>query len=81
MQGSATLSMAYAGALFADACLRGLNGEPNVKEYAYVQSEVVPELSFFSTKVKLGTEGDCLPSTCNDAQPLCALLPCYLHAC
>ena len=50
--------MAYAGALFADACLRGLNGEPNVKEYAYVQSEVVPGLSFFSTKVKLGTEGD-----------------------
>ena len=27
MQGSATLSMAYAAALFADSCLRGLNGE------------------------------------------------------
>ncbi|KAK9805351.1 hypothetical protein WJX73_004959 [Symbiochloris irregularis] len=56
-KGSATLSMAYAGALFADACLRGLNGEPNVKEYAYVQSNVVSGLSFFSTKVKLGPEG------------------------
>ena len=25
-KGSATLSMAYAGAVFADACLRGLKG-------------------------------------------------------
>ena len=31
-KGSATLSMAYAGALFADACLRGLNGEAGVVE-------------------------------------------------
>jgi H+/gluconate symporter-like permease len=27
LQGSATLSMAYAAALFADSVLRGLNGE------------------------------------------------------
>ena len=59
MQGSATLSMAYAGALFADACLRGLNGETDVEEYAYVDSKEVPELSFFSTKVKLGQNGAC----------------------
>lgn len=57
LQGSATLSMAYAGALFADACLRGLNGEPDVEEYTFVESSVVPELSFFSSKVKLGPSG------------------------
>lgn len=49
--------MAYAGALFADACLRGLNGEPNVEEYSYVESNKT-ELPFFSTKVKLGTKGE-----------------------
>ena len=48
--------MAYAGALFADACLRGLNGEPNVVECSYVESTVT-ELPFFSSKVKLGPKG------------------------
>lgn len=56
-KGSATLSMAYAGALFADACLRGLNGENNVTEYSYVESDVIPGVPFFSSKVKLGPEG------------------------
>ena len=57
LQGSATLSMAYAGALFADACLRGLNGEPNVVECAYVASSIT-ELPFFASRVKLGPEGE-----------------------
>jgi len=56
-KGSATLSMAYAGALMADSCLRGLNGEPGVVECSYVESSVVPGLDFFSTKVKLGPSG------------------------
>ncbi|XP_047954783.1 malate dehydrogenase 1, mitochondrial-like [Salvia hispanica] len=55
-KGSATLSMAYAGALFADACLKGLNGVPNVVECAFVQSTVT-ELPFFASKVKLGKNG------------------------
>jgi hypothetical protein len=49
--------MAYAGALFADACLRGLNGEANVVEPSFVQSSVVPELPFFASKVRLGPYG------------------------
>jgi malate dehydrogenase len=49
--------MAYAGALFADACLRGLNGEPDVEEYTFVESSVVAELPFFSSRVKLGPNG------------------------
>jgi malate dehydrogenase len=49
--------MAYAGALFADACLRGLNGDPDVVECTFVASSVT-ELPFFSSKVKLGKNGE-----------------------
>ncbi|KAF2608186.1 hypothetical protein F2Q68_00043691 [Brassica cretica] len=55
-KGSATLSMAYAGALFADACLKGLNGVPDVVECSYVQSTIT-ELPFFASKVRLGKNG------------------------
>ncbi|KAL0722649.1 hypothetical protein Bca4012_037248 [Brassica carinata] len=55
-KGSATLSMAYAGALFADACLKGLNGVPDVVECSYVQSTIT-ELPFFPSKVRLGKKG------------------------
>ena len=41
----------YAGALFADACLKGLNGVPDVVECSFVQSTVT-ELPFFASKVK-----------------------------
>eukprot|EP00976_Prorocentrum_cordatum_P109364 1195006-Prorocentrum_minimum.AAC.6 len=56
-KGSATLSMAYAGALFADACLRGLNGQKDVIECTYVESTQVPGLEFFATKVRIGPTG------------------------
>ncbi|CAD6268790.1 unnamed protein product [Miscanthus lutarioriparius] len=49
-KGSATLSMAYAGAVFADACLKGLNGVPDIVECSFVQSTVT-ELPFFASKV------------------------------
>uniref|UniRef100_A0A6G1SIY9 Malate dehydrogenase n=1 Tax=Aceria tosichella TaxID=561515 RepID=A0A6G1SIY9_9ACAR len=55
--GSATLSMAYAGARFAFSLLRGLKGEPNVVECAYVKSSVVPGVEYFSTPVVLGKHG------------------------
>lgn len=58
LQGSATLSMAYAAALFGDAVLRGLNGA-TATECAYVESDVT-DVPFFATKVKLGTEGECV---------------------
>ena len=75
VQGSATLSMAYAGALFADACLRALNGEPNVSEYAYVESDVIPGVPFFSSKVLLNPEGlplvyTCFGVLCNGWRPM-----------
>mgnify|MGYP003702893177 CR=1 FL=1 len=40
----------YAGAVFADACLKGLNGVPDVVECSFVQSTVT-ELPFFASKV------------------------------
>ncbi|RLN34334.1 malate dehydrogenase, chloroplastic-like [Panicum miliaceum] len=55
--GSETLSMAYAAARFLEASLRGLDGDADVYECAYVQSQVVPELPFFASRVKLGREG------------------------
>ncbi|XXG56770.1 hypothetical protein AAC387_Pa03g4100 [Persea americana] len=54
--GSATLSMAYAAAKFADACLRGLRGDAGIVECSFVASQVT-ELPFFATKVRLGRFG------------------------
>ncbi|KAF8411026.1 hypothetical protein HHK36_003565 [Tetracentron sinense] len=46
----------YAGAIFADACLKGLNGVPDIVECTFVQSTIT-ELPFFASKVKLGKNG------------------------
>ncbi|CAN6816513.1 unnamed protein product, partial [Brassica oleracea] len=54
--GSATLSMAYAAVKFADACLKGLRGDANIVECAFVASHVT-ELPFFASKVRLGRCG------------------------
>eukprot|EP00197_Chlamydomonas_leiostraca_P014622 CAMPEP_0202865856 /NCGR_PEP_ID=MMETSP1391-20130828/6555_1 /ASSEMBLY_ACC=CAM_ASM_000867 /TAXON_ID=1034604 /ORGANISM="Chlamydomonas leiostraca, Strain SAG 11-49" /LENGTH=360 /DNA_ID=CAMNT_0049545739 /DNA_START=28 /DNA_END=1110 /DNA_ORIENTATION=+ len=56
-KGSATLSMAYAAARMAESTLLGLNGEPNIYECTFVQSDVVPGVPFFSSKVLLGPHG------------------------
>merc|ERR1712195_407160 len=55
-KGSATLSMAYAGARFGSAVLKGLAGEECV-ECAYVQSNVVDGMNYFSSRVTLGVGG------------------------
>lgn len=54
--GSATLSMAYAGARFAVSLCRGIKGESNVVECSYVQSNVT-ESKYFSTPILLGPNG------------------------
>ncbi|KAL9872113.1 malate dehydrogenase, mitochondrial-like isoform 1-T1 [Glossina fuscipes fuscipes] len=54
--GSATLSMAYAGARFANSPVRGMSGEKNVVECSYVQSNVT-ETSFFAMPLVLGKDG------------------------
>lgn len=59
--------MAYAGALFADSCLRGLNGDSNVFDYSYVESDIT-DVPFFSSRVDLGPEGETLPCYQEDCQ-------------
>ncbi|KAL4197846.1 hypothetical protein AMTRI_Chr04g253160 [Amborella trichopoda] len=54
--GSATLSMAYAAARFVESSLRALDGDGDVFECSYVQSELT-ELPFFASRVKLGRKG------------------------
>jgi malate dehydrogenase len=54
--GSATLSMAYAGAEFAVKLIRALNGEAGITECTYVESDVT-DAQFFSSPVTLGKDG------------------------
>ncbi|KAG6474807.1 malate dehydrogenase, chloroplastic-like [Zingiber officinale] len=54
--GSATLSMAYAAARFVESSLRALDGDRDVYECSFVQSELT-ELPFFASRVKLGQKG------------------------
>lgn len=56
--GSATLSMAYAGAKFVSSLVRGLQGESNVVECTYVNVDAADgEPSFFAHPVVLGKNG------------------------
>merc|ERR1719295_489279 len=54
--GSATLSMAYAGARFCDSLMKAMNGQEGIVECAYVASNVT-EASYFSTPLLLGRNG------------------------
>ncbi|XP_064094942.1 malate dehydrogenase, mitochondrial-like [Macrobrachium nipponense] len=54
--GSATLSMAFAGARFAFSMIRALNGEAGVVECAYVRSDIT-EATYFSTPIVFGPSG------------------------
>jgi malate dehydrogenase len=55
-KGSATLSMAFAGARLGKAVLAGLNGTPTT-ECAYVLSDVMPGLPYFTSKTTFGKKG------------------------
>ncbi|CAJ1944091.1 unnamed protein product [Sphenostylis stenocarpa] len=54
--GSATLSMAYAAARFVESSLRALDGDGDVYECSFVQSDLT-DLPFFASRVKLGRKG------------------------
>ncbi|KAH7930365.1 malate dehydrogenase [Leucogyrophana mollusca] len=57
--GSATLSMAYAGAKFTNSLLRGLSGEKGVVTPTFVYSPLYASqgIDFFSSNVELGVNG------------------------
>merc|ERR1712232_1036534 len=54
-KGSATLSMAYAGARFGSSILAGLQGRRRV-ECSYVKSDLT-DLPYFTSKVVFGEKG------------------------
>lgn len=54
--GSATLSMAYAGANFVDSVLQAMAGEEGVIECAFIRSDET-EAKYFSTPLLLGKNG------------------------
>lgn len=54
--GSATLSMAYAGARFTFSLLQAINGKQGVVECAYIASEGT-ETSYFATPILFGKKG------------------------
>ncbi len=57
--GSATLSMAYAAAVFTERLLLAASGAKDVVECAYVESPVAAKdgCAYFSTPVRLGPSG------------------------
>ncbi|GMP41310.1 hypothetical protein CsSME_00011463 [Camellia sinensis var. sinensis] len=54
--GSATLSMAYAAARFVESSLHALDGDSDVYECCFIESDLT-ELPFFASRVKLGKKG------------------------
>jgi len=54
--GSATLSMAYAGYLFTENVIRGLNGEKDVVQCAYVESDIT-DADYFASPCRFGKNG------------------------
>jgi hypothetical protein len=63
--GSATLSMAYAGANFTNHLLRGLSGEKGVIAPTFVKNPLYADqgIDFFSSPVELGVSLPLRPST------------------
>lgn len=57
--GSATLSMAQAGARFAGSVMKGFDGEKDVIEPTFVENPIYKEegIDFFATSVTLGPKG------------------------
>ena len=54
--GSATLSMAFAGARFGFTILEALNGKTGLVECAYVASDIT-SASYFASPILLGVDG------------------------
>jgi malate dehydrogenase len=52
-----TCPQAYAAARMAESVLLALDGTDNIYECTYTESSIVDGLSYFASKVKLGTNG------------------------
>ena len=54
--GSATLSMAYAGARFTESLLKGMSGQKGIVECCYTENSIT-DAAFFATPTTLGPNG------------------------
>ncbi|XP_065361383.1 uncharacterized protein LOC135955035 [Calliphora vicina] len=54
---SAQLSMAYVASTFCNSLLKAMEGKSGVSDVAYVESQVLPDVKFFSSNVDLGKDG------------------------
>lgn len=54
---TAQLSTAYATATFCDSLLQAMDGKPGVTDVAFVESKVVPDVTFFSSTFELNKDG------------------------
>jgi malate dehydrogenase len=54
--GSATLSMAYAGYLFAENVVKAMKGDPNIVQCAFVESTLT-DAPYFASPCKFGPNG------------------------
>ena len=55
--GSATLSMAYAGYIFTENVVRAIQGEANIVQCAYVESNLVKDVKYFASPCLFGKDG------------------------
>ncbi len=60
----------------AESCLLGLQGKDNIYECAYVESSLIPELSYFASKVRsrICAGKHMQQPTCVGAKHICACL-------
>lgn len=73
--GSATLSMAYAGAVFASSLIKALNGAKGIVESTFVENPLFKDQApFFASPVELGPDGveniPALPQVTSEEQKL-----------
>lgn len=54
---SAQLSIAYVASTFCNSLLQALDGKSGVSDVAYVESNVLADLKFFSSNVNLKKQG------------------------
>jgi len=79
--GSATLSMAYAGAKMANSLLRAMHGEKGIVVPTFVKSPLFEKegIEFFSSNVQLGVRGSIthtvIPDPCRPAPPAQYAIP------
>lgn len=56
-RGASSLTTAYAAFRFTSSLMMGLKGAEDIIECAYVKSDIIPELEYLASPLKLGVRG------------------------